>query len=106
MALKENDTSTIERVKTDVITFEPDMYKVILVNDDVTPQNFVVAVLTEIFGHEESIAEKIMLDVHKTGAGTAGIYIEDVAITKANMTITAAREYGYPLKVTVEKETL
>jgi ATP-dependent Clp protease adaptor protein ClpS len=101
--MEKEDTSVIEKQKTTFVSVEPTMFRVVFVNDDVTPQQFVVEVLIEFFDHDPLSAEKIMLDVHKKGAGTAGIYAEDVAISKANMVIGAARDNGFPLKITVEK---
>ena len=103
MSARIEETSTIEKQKTDYVVVEPTMFRVVFLNDDMTPMAFVVAVLMEYFDHEKAEAEKIMLDVHKKGAGTAGVYVEDVAISKANMTISIARDSGYPLKVKVEK---
>jgi ATP-dependent Clp protease adaptor protein ClpS len=106
MALKreDSDTSVMEQIKTDYITVDPELFRVILLNDDFTPMQFVTAVLIEIFDHTEETAEKIMLDVHEKGSGVAGTYVEDVAISKANITMNAAREHQFPLKLRVEKE--
>ena len=100
---REEDTATIERQKTEYVTVEPDRCRGVFVNDDTTPMAFVVAVLVEYFDHEPLSAEKVMLEVHEKGAGTAGIYVEDVAISKANLTMCLARENGFPLKIQVEK---
>lgn len=86
-------------------TQTPRMYKVIVLNDDYTPMDFVVFVLKTIFGHSEKNAEKIMLDIHKKGAGLAGIYSFEIAETKSYLMNTTAKQNKYPLKSIVEEES-
>lgn len=87
-----------------VKTKRPPYFKVVLLNDDYTPMDFVVFILKDIFHrtHEESV--NIMMEVHQKGAGTCGVYTRDVAETKAEMVITLARRSEYPLQCSVEKE--
>jgi ATP-dependent Clp protease adaptor protein ClpS len=81
---------------------EPDMYSVVLHNDDYTTKEFVVEVLKAVF-HKPSIeATKIMLDVHKKGKGVVGVYTWDIAQTKAAQVHQLARKREFPLKCTVE----
>ena len=83
---------------------EPSMYKVILLNDDYTPMNIVVAILVYVFGKEEEEANAIMLKVHKEGKGIAGMYTYDIARTKQNRAMTYAKSQQFPLKVEIEEE--
>lgn len=82
----------------------PPRYKVILYNDDYTPMEFVVAVLEQIFGKGPSEATAIMLAIHKSGLGIAGVFLLEVAETKVVQVHAAAEQRGYPLRAGVEKE--
>lgn len=82
----------------------PSRYKVILYNDDYTPMEFVVAILERIFGKGPSEATAIMLAIHKTGLGVAGVFVLEVAETKVVQVHAAAEQRGYPLRAGVEKE--
>ena len=83
---------------------EPDLYKVVMLNDNYTTMEFVVEILIEIFGKTEADARKIMLTVHKRGRGVAGVYVYDIAISKVEQVERKAKEKGFPLKCVVEKE--
>jgi ATP-dependent Clp protease adaptor protein ClpS len=87
-----------------VKTKRPPFFKVVLLNDDYTPMDFVVFLLKDIFRkiHEEAVG--IMLEIHHKGAGVCGVYTRDVAETKAELVITLARRNEYPLQCRVEKE--
>lgn len=91
--------------KPKVETKRPPMYKVILLNDDYTPMDFVVMVLEQIFRIPHAQALNVMLEVHQKGAGLAGIYTRDVAETKVDQVIEYARINDYPLKCTLEQES-
>ena len=80
----------------------PNMYKVVLLNDDYTTMEFVVQVLMDIFNHPRDRAIEIMLKVHHEGAGVAGVYPYSVAETKAQKVHRLARREGYPLRCTLE----
>jgi ATP-dependent Clp protease adaptor protein ClpS len=82
----------------------PPRFKVLLFNDDFTPMEFVVVILEKIFGKGPSAATQIMLQIHKTGLGVAGVYVLEVAETKVAAVHRAAEERGYPLRAGVEKE--
>ena len=82
----------------------PPRFKVLLYNDDYTPMQFVVAILEQIFGKGPSEATAIMLAIHKSGLGVAGVYTLEVAETKVAQVHRAAEERGYPLRSGVEKE--
>lgn len=94
------DTGIIEKVKVK----EPSFYKVILLNDDFTPMDFVTHVLQKFFQKSPEEAQKIMLDVHKVGQGIAGVYSFEVAETKVFLTNNLAKQNKYPLKCTMEKD--
>ncbi len=83
---------------------EPELYKVVMLNDNYTTMEFVVDVLIDIFGKTEAEARKIMLAVHKQGRGVAGIYVYDIAVSKVEQVDIKAKSQGFPLKCVVEKE--
>lgn len=82
---------------------KPPMYKVILLNDDFTPMEFVVHVLEAIFGHNRENATRIMLNVHKSGKGVCGIYTKDVAETKVTQVNSYSQENQHPLLCDLEE---
>lgn len=82
----------------------PKLYKVILLNDDYTPMDFVVLVLRRFFAKTEEQATEIMLDVHKKGAGVAGVYSLEIAEMKVMQVNQFAQLNKYPLKGTLEEE--
>lgn len=88
----------------EVETQEPNPYKVLLLNDDYTPMDFVIYVLKVFFGHDDTSAEKIMLDVHHKGSGVAGVYSFEVAETKSMQVNQTAKNNKYPLKSIVEED--
>jgi len=85
-------------------TKRPSLYKVLLLNDDYTPMDFVVQVLESIFGRNRNEAIDIMLQVHRRGVGVCGIYTFEVAETKVAQVIETARRNEHPLQCTIEKE--
>lgn len=82
---------------------EPDMYKVLLHNDDYTTMEFVVMVLVQVFRKTIDEATRIMLNVHERGIGVCGLFTYEVAETKVETVTRMARENGHPLKCTMEK---
>lgn len=86
------------------MTKKPSMYKVLLLNDDYTPMEFVIQVLENFFNKSRSEATRIMLHVHKKGVGLCGVYTFDVAETKVMQVMNAARQAQHPLQCTMEKE--
>jgi ATP-dependent Clp protease adaptor protein ClpS len=91
-------------VKTKPKTKKPSMYKVLLLNDDYTPMEFVVHVLERFFGKSRQEATDIMLHVHRRGVGICGVYTYEVAETKVTQVIDFARRHQHPLQCTMEKE--
>ena len=89
--------------RTDEEPKEPDEYKVLLINDDFTTMEFVVSVIMTVFHKSLPESTRIMLDVHKKGKGTVGVYSYDIAVTKINQVHQLARQNGFPLKCTMEK---
>ncbi len=82
----------------------PSMYKVIMLNDDYTPMEFVVMVLERCFGKSHEDAVKVMLHVHQKGVGVCGIYTYEVAETKVQQVMDLAQKHQHPLQCTLEKE--
>jgi len=101
-------TDTIEDIKIDEkiehITEEPKKYKVIMLNDDATPMDWVIEILTIIFKHSETTAKDLTLQIHNEGSGIAGIYTYEIAEQKSVESVNASRERGFPLNVRVEQE--
>ena len=103
MPKRKNDSQSNVLEKEQVRLKEPDMYKVILLNDDYTPMDFVVEILITVFHKSPIDATKIMMDVHKKGKGLVGVYTYDIALTKINIVTKLAREREHPLKSIMEK---
>lgn len=100
-----SDTNIKPRQKVRAKTSRPKLYRVVLLNDDFTPRDFVVGVLKGEFRLDSSQAESVMYTAHQRGACMVSIYPRDVAETKADRAIDAARQVGYPLHFTVEPES-
>jgi ATP-dependent Clp protease adaptor protein ClpS len=94
------DLATKTRTKTQ----RPSLYKVLLLNDDYTPMEFVVHVLERFFGKSREDAHRIMMLVHHKGVGVCGVYTFEVAETKVAQVIEFARQHQHPLQCTMEKE--
>ena len=85
-------------------TKKPSMYKVLLLNDDYTPMEFVVVVLERFFRKSHEDATRIMMHVHQRGVGICGVFPYDVAETKVNQVLDFARRHQHPLQCTLEKD--
>ena len=83
-------------------TEPPRMYQVLMLNDDYTPMEFVVVVLQEFFSKDREAATQIMLKIHLDGKGVCGVYSRDVAATKVDQVMGAARDAGHPLQCVSE----
>jgi len=90
--------------KTREKTEKPSMYKVLLLNDDYTPMEFVVHVLERFFGKSQEDATRIMLHVHTRGVGICGVYTYEIAETKVAQVVDFARQHQHPLQCTMEKD--
>jgi ATP-dependent Clp protease adaptor protein ClpS len=103
-----NDADTITKKKTETKTKtqlqRPKLYKVLLHNDDFTTMEFVVDILQVVFGHSETSATAIMLNIHRTGVGIAGIYPFSIAEQKVSEVMRAAEEAEFPLLCTMEPD--
>jgi len=95
-------TDTVTKQKQTTALKEPGMYKVIFYNDDVTPMDFVVQILVELFKHNSERANSIMQQIHNNGSGVAGVYTYEIAEQKGVETSVLARENGYPLQVKID----
>lgn len=100
--MAKQQSGTQERLKERLQ--EPNMYKVIMHNDDFTTMEFVVEVLKTVFFKNQTEAEALMLQVHRSGAATVGLYTYDIATSKVQKAMRMAREQGYPFKLTCEKD--
>ena len=90
--------------KTKPQTKKPSMYRVLILNDDYTPMEFVVHVLERFFGKDHEAATRIMLHVHHHGIGECGIYTYEVAETKVTQVMDFARKHQHPLQCVMEKK--
>ncbi len=96
-------TRTRPRPRTEQRIEKPKLFKVLLHNDDYTTMEFVVHVLRHVFGHSEADAVRIMLHVHRSGIGVAGVFPFEFAETRAAQVETLARENEFPLRCTLEE---
>jgi ATP-dependent Clp protease adaptor protein ClpS len=99
-----DDTVTKQRPQVELRTERPKLHKVILVNDDYTPRDFVVMVLKAEFRMSASQAQRVMMTAHKRGACVVAVFTKDVAESKATNATDAGRAKGYPLMFTTEPE--
>ena len=99
-----DDTGTVIATKTRPKTKRPSMYRVLLLNDDYTPMEFVVHVLERFFQKNKEEATRVMLHVHHHGVGECGIYTYEVAETKVTQVMDFARKHQHPLQCVMEKK--
>ena len=90
-------------IKTATKTRKPSLYKVLMLNDDYTPMEFVVLILQRFFRMNIEDATQVMLHVHQRGVGVCGVFTYEIAETKVNQVIDFAREHQHPLQCTLEK---
>lgn len=100
--------STVTDIKIDEkieqVVQEPKKYKVVFLNDDSTPMEWVIEILKTIFKHSQESSEKITLTIHNEGSGVVGVYTYEIAEQKVSEATTASREHGFPLVIKMEKE--
>ncbi|MDG1285933.1 MAG: ATP-dependent Clp protease adapter ClpS [Rickettsiales bacterium] len=99
----EGDTDVLEAKPKQKLQ-RPSFYKVVLLNDDFTPMDFVVKVLESIYHKSTEEAASIMMQVHQKGAGLCGVFTRDVAETKVDQTLYLARQNDHPLQCVMEKD--
>lgn len=102
MAIADTDVQIDEKIKIEIS--EPKRYKVIFLNDDKTPIEFVIDLLTSIFRHSQETAKDITLKVHNEGSAVVGIYTFEIAEQKAVEATGVSRQAGFPLQIRVEQE--
>ncbi len=83
----------------------PTMWKVVFLNDDHTPMEFVMELLTEIFRHSETDAKNITMEIHNEGSAVAGVYTHEIAEQRGIESTHLARSNGFPLQITIEQES-
>lgn len=96
------DLETKERTKIDIQP--PSLWKVIFLNDDQTPMEFVIELLTSIFRHNEKDAKDLTLEIHNTGSAVVGVYSYEIAEQRGLEATQQSRTNGFPLQIQVEKE--
>ena len=101
MATRKQSESVLEAERTK--TKPPPLFKVLLLNDDYTPMEFVVVVLQKFFGMSREQSTRIMLKVHREGVGICGVFPRDVAATKVELVTGYAREHQHPLACVMEE---
>src|SRR3989339_2167159 len=101
MATRDREGTVLEAKKAKVKT--PPMFKVLLLNDDYTPMDFVIAVLQKFFALSREKATQVMLKVHREGIGVCGVYPRDVAATKVEQVKSYAKQHQHPLQCVMEE---
>lgn len=101
MATDKQSEFVVEAERTS--TKPPPLYKVLLLNDDFTPMEFVVIVLQQFFGMDRERAMRVMLQVHTEGSGVCGVFPKDVAATKVEQVASFARQHQHPLACVMEE---
>ncbi|MGE5027914.1 MAG: ATP-dependent Clp protease adapter ClpS [Betaproteobacteria bacterium] len=101
MAGKRQETPVLETVGSKLKA--PPLYKVVLLNDDFTPMDFVIEVLQQFFSKTREQATEIMLKVHTEGSGLCGVYPKDIAATKVDQVVAFARQHQHPLQCVMEE---
>ena len=99
---RQTDGEVLERTRQE--TKKPDLFKVLLLNDDYTTMDFVIEILESVFHKNPADAFRIMMAVHTQGQGLCGVYPFEVAETKVNTVVDLARGNGFPLRATMEPE--
>jgi ATP-dependent Clp protease adaptor protein ClpS len=97
-----DDGNSVVLERKTLRTKPPQMFQVLMLNDDFTPMEFVVMVLQEFFSKDREAATQIMLKIHLDGKGVCGVYSKDVAATKVDQVMDAARKAGHPLQSVAE----
>ena len=101
--MTKSDSETVILTKEKIKQKSPPMYKILLLNDDFTPMEFVIEVLKIFFSMNQEQATRIMLKVHTEGVGACGIYPSDIANTKVNQVVEFAKRNQHPLRCVMEE---
>lgn len=104
MAQPDTGTNLGSATKTKIDIKEPPMFRVIYINDDQTPIDFVMSTLMEYFNHDEAVAEKISIDIHESGAAVVAVLPYEIAEQKGIEITVSARSLGYPLQIKLEPD--
>ena len=104
LQIDDDDIEVGVAIKERPKTKRPSMYKVLMLNDDYTPMEFVVYVLQSFFEMSNDMAMQVMLHVHQRGVGICGVYTYEVAETKVTQVMNLAKENQHPLQCTIEKD--
>lgn len=99
-----HDTDVLIDEKIEQIVTTPDRFKVVLLNDDVTPMDFVIELLVGIFKHSKDTAKDLTMQVHQEGSAIVGVYTFELAEQKSIEATGLSRQHGFPLQIRVEKE--
>ena len=99
-----SDSGTGVVVKPEIRTRKPSLYRVLMLNDDYTPMDFVIHILERFFRKNREEATRIMLHIHRRGVGLCGVYTHDVAETKVTQVMEFSRQHQHPLQCTMERE--
>jgi ATP-dependent Clp protease adaptor protein ClpS len=99
----DDDTGVATESRTERKLEKPKMFRVLLHNDDYTTMEFVIYVLQAVFHHDEAKAVQIMLHVHRSGIGVAGVYTREIAETRVSQVEELAREHEFPLRCSIEE---
>ena len=99
-----SDTDVLIDEKIEQIVTTPDRFKVVLLNDDVTPMDFVIDLLVGIFKHSKDTAKDLTMQVHQEGSAIVGVYTFELAEQKSIEATGLSRQHGFPLQIRVEKE--
>ena len=101
MGTRKQDAVILEAKRTQ--TRPPPLFRVLLLNDDYTPMDFVIAVLQKYFGMDRECATRVMLQVHREGMGVCGVFPRDIATTKVEQVTSFARQHQHPLACVMEE---
>lgn len=103
--IKSSSLNTENLTEEKIQVKKPDMYRIVLLNDDYTPRDFVVWVIMKVFFKSENESNRIMLEAHTSGKSTIGVYTYDIAKTKVTQVEGLAEKYEHPLKCVLEVES-
>lgn len=103
--LPSSDTAVLEKQKAAIKPEKPPKFKVLLLNDDFTPFEFVIEVLQDIFGKSLEESEALAVQIHQEGRGACGVFIKDIAELKQTKVMQAARQEGHPLQCILAPES-